>query len=644
MTELIQDIIFDRRFLESHAGSKILTDHITALIELVANAWDAGATSVEITWPSEIGEPFSIKDNGTGMTDEEFTTRWYTLAYNRVKDQGPKVVFPAGASSTSTRTAFGRNGVGRFAGFCFDGKSYSVTTLKEGQSSRFRVTRGQEKPLSLNKMRMSSEEGHGTTISVEHCTTSPLTAVSVIKNEIGIRFLTDPDFKIFINQEEVDLLDIDERFVNEYWLDVPGQDLKIKLIVLKTHDSDRTMKQHGVAWHVNGRLVGECTWQDSEHKKIVDGRRSEAKRYSIIVFADCLADAVAKDWSSFDTSKPIYKEIAPIINDRITEILLENTKEKRRQTFETVKTENKSLVSTLPSRARHKWESFVKQVQEQCPRISDDDLIRVSRILASLEQSSSQYALLKDLHDLDPTQLDDLHKLLSSWSLDMVKVVLDEVESRLKLIDEMIGKTSQQGISELQELQPLFERGLWIFGPEFETIEYTSNKGMTTLIQTLFQSKTAGSRNRPDFAVLPDGTVGLYSYPRYDDDGGEVGVDRLFILELKSPGIEISSEEIEQCWKYVKELYEKGLLDAASRVTCFVLGDRVDPQETSPTEKKGGSVKIRPITYQLALDRAKSRLLKLYEKVKDVPFLNEEGEEQDEDNDSQGELALSGMP
>ena len=43
-----------------------------ALTELVANAWDAGALKVDITLPYEDSKQISIKDNGCGMTEEEF--------------------------------------------------------------------------------------------------------------------------------------------------------------------------------------------------------------------------------------------------------------------------------------------------------------------------------------------------------------------------------------------------------------------------------------------------------------------------------------------------------------------------------------------------------------------------------------------
>ena len=48
---LITDVLYDQRFLESHAGSQILHEPKTAIVELIANAWDAGATDVKIASP-----------------------------------------------------------------------------------------------------------------------------------------------------------------------------------------------------------------------------------------------------------------------------------------------------------------------------------------------------------------------------------------------------------------------------------------------------------------------------------------------------------------------------------------------------------------------------------------------------------------
>ena len=61
------DFFYEDRFLESWVGS-IISDPSTAIVELVANCWDAYATDVNITWPDKRNNrPFSISDNGKGM-------------------------------------------------------------------------------------------------------------------------------------------------------------------------------------------------------------------------------------------------------------------------------------------------------------------------------------------------------------------------------------------------------------------------------------------------------------------------------------------------------------------------------------------------------------------------------------------------
>ena len=182
---------------------------------------------------------------------------------------------------------------------------------------------------------------------------------------------------------------------------------------------------------------------------------------------------------------------------------------------------------------------------------------------------------------------------------------------------------------EVQDLQPLFEKGLWIFGPEFETIDYTSNEGMTRVVQEIFKKDgVTVSRNRADFVILPDGTSGLYSYPSYDSGGGEIGTACLVVVELKKPGVKIGAKQKDQCWKYVKELYEKGLLQVkVTKVRCFVVGSLVDDLEGSARKELDDTVEIQPLLFNMVLQRAKSRLLKLHERVKDAPFLREHREE-----------------
>src|ERR1035437_5053655 len=56
---------FGTNFLRDHAGH-IISDTRVAITELIANAYDAGATAVDILWPGDAPGPFHITDNGTG--------------------------------------------------------------------------------------------------------------------------------------------------------------------------------------------------------------------------------------------------------------------------------------------------------------------------------------------------------------------------------------------------------------------------------------------------------------------------------------------------------------------------------------------------------------------------------------------------
>ena len=627
MTLPITDVLYDQRFLESHAGSQILHDPKTAIVELTANAWDAGATEVEISWPDDKGiQRFAIEDNGTGMTDAEFKGRWRTLYYNRQAEQGPKVTFPEDlGDDRPERIAFGRNGIGRWSGFCF-GDTYTVDTHKNNCHNRYQVTRGADTPFEIKQETVDQKSAkHGTRIECPNCRQIPLRPEDA-RGEIGMRFLTDPNFQVSVNGEPVSFEDIDDPNIKKLSLDV-GDGNSVELIIIDTQATDRTTKQHGVAWHVGGRLVGSCSWKGAGADELIDGRRIAAKRFTFIVRADHLADAKAikKDWSGFDRDNGPFQKAARIVYDKVREYLLSVSEEDRKETMAKARDRNRDILKTMGPLEREKWTEFVTEAQENCPSIREADIVKLSEVVANLEQAKSGYALLHKLSEYEPNQLDDLHRILEDWTLDMAKAVLDEIGRRLKLVEELQARMDDNKTKEVQDLQPLFEKGLWIFGPEFETIEYTSNEGMTRVVQRLFKRpKVKGSLNRPDFVILPDGTSGLYSYPRYDDDGGEVGTERLVVVELKKPGVKIGDEQKAQCWKYVKELYENGLLHTkVTTVKCFVLGSQIDHLENSAREEMDGTVIIQPLLFATVLQRAKSRLLKLHDRVKNAPFLKE---------------------
>jgi hypothetical protein len=223
-----------------------------------------------------------------------------------------------------------------------------------------------------------------------------------------------------------------------------------------------------------------------------------------------------------------------------------------------------------------------------------------------------------------------LRDILSRWSASMATLVLNEVECRLRLMAELRGKLDVVGVDEVQELQPLFKRGLWMFGPEFESAEFTSNVGMTRVIRGLLKEPSAiGTRNRPDFVVRPSSSIGLYTCPSYDGAHEVNGVNHLAIIELKTTGREIGDVDRSQVLKYVKELRNRGCFKANTRVDCYVLGEHIERGEEEPWHN-GPQSTVTLMRYDTLLERAERRLLNLYESIKHAPFLTEQGKQREE--------------
>lgn len=616
-----QTALFDDRFLESFVGKGIISDAKIAIIELIANAWDAGATKVDIIWPFDDGDNFSITDNGHGMTQTEFNTRFRTLAYNRNREQGSYAQIPTDHKfMIGKRPTFGRNGKGRLSGFAF-GDFFHVRTWKNKKEITYKVFSDNTNILAFRKMDEKDRDGHGTEVFVKNAI-KPHIDFENIKIEIGMRFMTDPHFEVVINGEKITFLDIPED--NIEILKIPIENIgEIQITVIDVKDTDRSTQQHGIAWHVKNRLVGECTWKGSSNEHLIDGRRIAAKRYIFIVKADCLEDAVSPDWTTFFHTDPKYKVVFPIVQERIKNYILDFNKENREETFKEIEESTRPLLKRIGLVSREKWETFMTNVQEECPSISQNDLEKLGKLLATLERTESKYNLLTILSTSSVEELEGLNTVLKKWDINLAKLVLDEVEYRMRLIEKLQSRVLNNNSDEVQDLQPLFHRGLWIFGPEYETIDFTSNQGMTKVIQTIFGIEQKGSTKRPDFAILQDSSVGLYSYPKYDDEGGEIGIDRLTIVELKRPGVPLGNEEVNQSWKYVKELLDKGLLKKYSKVNCFVLGSELVPFEAEKTTKMDGAVIIQPLDYDTVMRRAKSRLLNLFDKVKNAPYLED---------------------
>lgn len=149
---------FEEDYLVRTLG-QIAHDPEVALTELVANAWDAGASLVVITIPAVRETALVVLDDGHGMSAAQFRGRWMRLGYDRIKHQGVQVEFPP-ARSEWRRKAYGRNGVGRHGLLCF-ADQYEVETWRGGKGAGFAIgTQSSETPFKITSEKTFIRSGN----------------------------------------------------------------------------------------------------------------------------------------------------------------------------------------------------------------------------------------------------------------------------------------------------------------------------------------------------------------------------------------------------------------------------------------------------------------------------------------------------
>lgn len=381
---------YDENFFNDYGG-RLISDPQVAIVELIANSWDAGAREVKLLWPNRLGGHFEILDNGTGMTKKDFERSWPTFNYNRIKFQGNCVTLPE-SSERAKRRVYGKNGKGRHSLFCFT-DLYQVETWKGGSKSIYYVKKCENSttPYQVELLNEIPFPGHGTKI---FCAIDR----NYIENEniedlIGSKFIADPSFEIFLNNVKIDPQDFlqnAQRVVYE----LPNNEGSVEIFIIESR-AGRISKHHGVAWWVNNRLVGDHSWKDFDNTYL-DGRTSAAKKYTIVVKADVLEDDVRVDWTGFkqnDHSKRIKEAVNSFILQTIQSLMKEIRSDAKTEIIKT----QRPVLKNLGNFSRQQIGSFIDEVQMRCPTINQAHLSNIVEVLGKMEMSRSGYKLLQQL-------------------------------------------------------------------------------------------------------------------------------------------------------------------------------------------------------------------------------------------------------
>ena len=205
-----------------HLGVRMYSTLPPVIGELVANAWDANATIVEITIPeTRINEQTSeivIADNGAGMSDEEVRERYLIVGRDRRAEEQCDVI-----PKPYNRKIMGRKGIGKFSAFGI-AREIEVESMKNSEISRFRMNfdelmekeKEKEREIEFDPLQPTGDVDKGTKITLRHITIYKTRSISIddIRRKLARRFAvigTQHNFEVVINGDPISLEDRDLR-------------------------------------------------------------------------------------------------------------------------------------------------------------------------------------------------------------------------------------------------------------------------------------------------------------------------------------------------------------------------------------------------------------------------------------------------
>jgi hypothetical protein len=204
----------------NHLGRNLYRNFITVLGEAISNSWDADAKNVWIYIDRET-DSFVIKDDGEGMTSDDFQNKFLKIGYSKRK---------AGIEKTlSSRPFIGRKGIGKLALLSCAKRIHVISKTKESDfvggiidntgldSAINDDLTPQQYPLEAIDLSVfdsfKKDLEHGTIIYFEGINDGIRNRIEYIRKLIALFFrfsLIDKDFKIHLNDDTITLNELNE--------------------------------------------------------------------------------------------------------------------------------------------------------------------------------------------------------------------------------------------------------------------------------------------------------------------------------------------------------------------------------------------------------------------------------------------------
>jgi len=380
----------------NHLGRKLYRSFTTVLGEAISNAWDADATNVHI-YVDKDKNSMCIKDDGQGMTDEDFQNRFLKIGYSKRKE--------GKLSPKRKRPFIGRKGIGKLALLSCAERTTIISMIPGGHYVGGTIDNSgldqaitddltsKEYPLEDLDLEVFGkhvrDHKQGTIIFFENINEGIRHSLAFLKKTIALYFrfsLLDKSFNIFLEDEKIttscldDLAmkteflwtinDIDDPYVKHLKniftpgrneskkLKVPGNVKGFIASVEKPRDLKITTTEErvGVDLFVNGRLREKDILKHMPTARVVES----------YIYGQIHCDNLDDDIDRFTSSResivaddPEFKKLIDLLKDKIIGTVLNDWDIWRRKHRKEGDSENLSI-----SKKERKAEELYNAVSE----------------------------------------------------------------------------------------------------------------------------------------------------------------------------------------------------------------------------------------------------------------------------------------
>jgi hypothetical protein len=319
-----------------------------AILELLANSYDADATQVNITYKPQ-KSTFIIADNGSGMGLEDL--RGFYLLGDSTKLREP--ISPKG------RRRIGKFGIGTIL-LKYLAESYSLVTIKDGLMTRTHESFSGELKHEMvieHDSRNVDTNKTGTKIVLKDLNFSDGESFSMKDLYRGIQLELPllPDYKVYLNGEKVAPRSITNAV--EFIIDENGEHMG--QITGSIYFANRPTKMSGIHIYVNGRRVGD----PKGFVDITGLKLSLAERVIGIIDADELESAILFDRGRFMDDHKGYIELRETTIKALNEVSRYISSKSRSNRSDCVLSKRNNIVNNIKKK-------FINAGIEEFKRIS----------------------------------------------------------------------------------------------------------------------------------------------------------------------------------------------------------------------------------------------------------------------------------